>query len=196
MNSVSSSKTWRLPVICLTLLLVLAFLASVLPTGVAAAAAKKKCDKTYEVRRGDTLKKIGERFGWAPNQIVYVNGMNVPYTIYVGQKMCLPEEVNNKAPKVSNSYAALPAAYFTAGRTANDVLVYTYNYPKTSVIVKVDNAGDSVKKFVNVGAFSVGNQKTWRFKLPTELKKASKLTICLKDTTTNYLQCVVPRSGS
>jgi len=195
MNS-NSSMLWRWSVVGLTLVLTLAVLASAIPTGSAAAAPKTSCDKKYEVKRGDTLKKIGEKFGYAPNQIVYVNSWNVPYTIYVGQIICIPPSAVNKPPKMLPTYTTQPAAYFTAGRTANDVLVYTYNYPKVNVVVNADNAGDSVKNLIAVGAFRVGNGKTWSFKLPNELKNASKLTICLKNQRDSYLQCVSPRSGS
>lgn len=46
---------------------------------------------------------------------------------------------------------------------------------------------------INIAA--VGNRRTWRFKLPAELKNARQIYICLKDTATGYLQCVYPRSG-
>jgi LysM repeat protein len=192
----NSSKMWHCPVVGLSLLLTLVILASFPSVEVAAAAAKTTCDKTYEVRRGDTLQKIGDRFGYAPSQVVYVNSWKAPYTIYVGQKICIPTSKVENPPKVNSTYANAPAAYFTAGRTASDVLVYPYNYPATNVVVKVDNAGDSVKKYIDVGRFTIGNGKTWRFKLPAELKNAAKLTICLKDMSTSNLQCVAPRSGS
>jgi hypothetical protein len=78
------------------------------------------------------------------------------------------------------------------------LIIYTYNYPKTRVAVRVDNATDSVKDFFDAGEIniaSVGNQRAWRFKLPSDLKSAREIFICLKDLTTSHLQCVYPRSG-
>ncbi|MBP1692266.1 MAG: hypothetical protein H6Q37_149, partial [Chloroflexi bacterium] len=56
MNS-KSRKIWRWTVASLTLLLALAILASLMPVGIAAAAKPTLCKKTYDVKRGDTLKK-------------------------------------------------------------------------------------------------------------------------------------------
>lgn len=184
----------------LAVLLVLALLVSLLPVAASAATlAKAKCDHTYEVRRGDTLAKIGDRYGFNPNQVVYVNDWNAPYTIYVGQKICIPVKSQSGLSKLEAKYANAVAAYFVAGRSGDSILVYTYNYPKTSVLVKVDNASDSIKKFSDVGSINIGqtgNNKTWKFKLPASLKNAPQLTVCLKDRTTSYLQCVTPRRGS
>ena len=164
----------------------------------AAPLAKAKCNRTYEVKRGDTLAKIGSKYGKATNQIVYVNNWNSPYTIYVGQRICIPTETVSGLSKLASKYANAQAVYFTAGRAGNEILVYTYNYPNTTVEVKVDNAGDSIRKLITVDTFDivdVGNRETVRLKLPTELRSASELFICLKDKTTNYLQCVYPRRG-
>lgn len=172
---------------------------ALLPIHVSAAPlAKVKCDRSYEVKRGDTLNTIGSKYHKATNQIVYVNNWNKPYTIYVGQRICIPTETVSGLSKLASKYANAQAVYFTAGRAGNEILVYTYNYPDTTVEVKVDNAGDSVRKFYTVDTFDivdVGNRETVRLKLPTELRSASELLICLKDKTTNYLQCVYPRRG-
>ncbi len=191
-------KHW--PVRMLSILLVIAIMVTLLPTAVSAASlAKTNCDATYQVKRGDTLTKISEKFGVAANQIVYANSWSEPYTIYVGQNICLPEKTVSGLSKLASKYADAVAAYFTAGRSGGKILIYTYNYPKTVVLVKVDNASDSAKNFYNLGAINiaqVGNGKTTTFKLPSALANASKLYICLKDRTTSYLQCAYPRSGS
>ncbi len=185
----------------LGILLILSLLAALLPLNVLAApAAATKCTTTYEVKRGDTLAKIGNRFGYAPNQIVYVNKSWVkPYTIYVGQRICIPEKKSKDAPKLDSKYANAAAAHFVAGRTVDSVLIYTYTYPKTTVIVRVANAGDPNRKFYSVGTIniaSIGNNRSIKFKLPSALKNARQLQVCLKDRTTSYLQCVYPRTGS
>ena len=195
MNS-KSRKIWRWTVASLTLLLALAILASLVPAGTATAAKPILCKKTYDVKRGDTLKKIGEKVGYSPEQIVYVNRWKVPYAIYVGQRICIPTSTINKPPKMLPTYKTRPAAYFTASRTADEISVYTYNYPRVNVVVNVDNAGDAVKNLIAVGSFRIGNGRTWYFKLPNDLKNASKLTICLKNQRDSYLQCLLPSSGS
>jgi LysM repeat protein len=179
------------------ILLILALLTALFPQEIASAAlAKDKCVEAYQVKRGDTLQKIGEKFSFAPNQIAYANSLNSPYTIYVGQNICIPEKNESSAPKVDSKYVNTTAAYFTAGRSGADILVYTYNYPKTSVLIKVRDANEPAKNFYTLGAINIaqaGNGRTFRFKMPVQLQKAKQLQICLKDLTTNYLQCVYPR---
>lgn len=185
----------------LSVLTVAALLLALFPAAVSAAPlAVPKCSTTYEVKRGDTLNKIGSLYGKATNQIAYANNWVKPYTIYVGQRICIPAANKSDLPKLESKYVNKLAVYFASGRMKSDeIAIYTYNYPSTTVLVKVTITGDSARKFYTVGTINiaeVGNRKAWSFKLPTALQKASSLYICLKDTTTSYLQCVYPRRGS
>jgi len=117
----------------LIIFVILGLLVAMLPLGAASAA---KCETPYAVKRGDTLTSIGKKFGYAANQIVYASKLGKPYTIYVGQTLCIPDGKNSNAPAVDSKYANALAAYFTAGRTTDSVLIYTYTYPKTTVLIK------------------------------------------------------------
>lgn len=184
----------------LNILAVAALLITLFPARVSAASlAKSKCSTTYEVKRGDTLNRIGSLFGKGTNQIAYVNNWVKPYTIYVGQRICIPSESKSDLPKLEAKYTNKLAVYFAAGRMKGDeMVVYTYNYPSTTVQVKIANANDSSRKFYVVGSINiaaVGNRKAWSFKLPLALQRAGNLYVCLKDMTTSHLQCVYPRHG-
>jgi LysM repeat protein len=177
--------------------LALSLLAGFIPQTASAKYDPDDCDYIYNVRRGATLTSIAKAYGTSPNQIVYANDMDRPYTIYVGQKLCIPEKDKKGLSKLASKYADAVAVHFTAGRSGNNIIVYTYNYPKTKVLIKGENAGASGWKLVNIGSFNiakVGNQHSLRFKLPTELQVAN-LLICLKSMNTGYLQCVTPRTG-
>jgi len=184
----------------LRILLLVALIAAAMPAATQVSAkTTTKCAKNYEVKRSDTLQTIGNRYGYAPNQVVVANNWKSPYTIYVGQKYCLPTSKASNPPKLESTQLNAPAVYFTAGRSGDSILVYTYNYPKTVAQVKVGKANSVGKQLTKVGSINIaasGNGKSWRFKLPSSLQNTSNLTICLKDRTTSYLQCVVPRSGS
>jgi LysM repeat protein len=168
-----------------------------LPQGVSAAppAAKEECNFYHAVQRGDTLKRIESRYGYSVDQIVARNDMKKPYTIYVGQRLCIPSKVKKNVPKVASQYTNKSAVFFAAGRNGDDILLYTYNYPKTTALVKVENAGDAVWKLVTVASIKTQNGKQMRLKLPREVRYARYLLVCLKDKTSGNLQCVVPRSG-
>jgi hypothetical protein len=195
-NRYSNWLIWGLAV-----LLALGLLAVLVPRLASAAAPAKydedDCDYIHSVKIGNTLASIAKAYGTDARQIVYINEMDPPYTIYLGQRLCIPEKDKKGLSKLASKYATAVAVYFTAGRQGDDILVYTYNYPKTSVIVRGENAGASGWKLVDIGKIniaSVGNRKTIRFRLPTELR-VKKLLICLKDKKTGYLQCVTPRTG-
>jgi len=180
------------------ILLALSLLAAILPQPAAAAKYDPDdCAYIYEVRRGATLSSIARAYGTTPKQIVYINEMDPPYTIYVGQRLCIPDRDKKNLSKLATKYASAAAVYFTAGRSGNDIIIYTYNYPKTTVQIKGENAVASGWKLVDIGTLNiarVGNRQSLRFRLPTELR-VKKLLICLKSKNTGYLQCVTPRTG-
>jgi LysM repeat protein len=183
----------------LSILLALSMLAPAMPA--LAAPAEKidwdDCYWTYEVKRGDSLRSISNKYGVNPGSIVDETELDRPYTIYVGQRLCIPRRNIKNAPTVSTTQRNAFAVYFTAGRDGSDILIYTYNYPRTTVMVKGENAGNSSWKLVDIGRINIssgGNRKTWRLRLPTELRVVN-LLVCLKDRRSGYLQCVKPRSG-
>ena len=185
----------------LAVLLALGLLAVLVPQIATAAPLAKydedDCAYIHTVKVGSTLASIAKAYGTDARQIVYINEMDPPYTIYLGQRLCIPDRDKRGLSKLASKYANAYAVYFTAGRQGNDILVYTYNYPKTTVTVRGENAGDSAWKMVDIGTINiarVGNRKTLRFRLPAELR-VKKLLICLKDKQTGYLQCVTPRTG-
>lgn len=177
----------------LIILVIIGLLAAFVP---GSALAATKCDTAYAVKRGDTLNSIGKKYGFAANQIVQASKLGKPYTIYVGQTLCIPESKDNDAVKVDSKYTKVPAAYFTAGRTGDSVLIYTFTYPSTKVIVKAAAAPNTDRKFYTLGTTAVQNNKSFKLKLPDELKNAKNLQVCLKDRTTSYLQCVYVRPKS
>ena len=122
----------------LGVLMALSLVIASLPRSVSAAppTAKEECNFFHAVRRGDTLRKIESRYGYSAAQIVARNDLKKPYTIYVGQNLCIPSKVKKNVPDVASKYTNKPAVFFTAGRDGKDILVYTYNYPKTTALVK------------------------------------------------------------
>ena len=178
-------------------LIVFSLMVASVPRSVSAAprAAEDDCDLYHVVQRGDTLKRIESRYSYAVAQIVARNNMKKPYTIYVGQRLCIPSKVKKGVPKVASKYTNKAAVFFAAGRDGDDILLYTFNYPKTTALVKAENAGDAAWKLVDVGTIKTQNGKQMRLKLPREVRYARYLLICLKDRTSSNLQCVVPRSG-
>lgn len=184
----------------LAILLAVSLLASALPLPVSAAslaANDEDCKRSYEVKRGDTLRSIGRKFGVNANSIAEENEMDPPFTIYLGQRLCIPRRNISDARKVSSTRANAFAVYFTAGRSGNDILLYVYNYPKITVQLRGVNVGGGGWKSVDIARINLaheGLRETLRFRLPSDLRVVH-LLICLKSKSTGYLQCVVPRTG-
>jgi hypothetical protein len=173
-------------------LLLLSLLAALLPQAEAAASpsAAARCATTYSVKQGDSLAAIGKKLDIKPYSIAVENKMAIPYPIFVGQRLCIPEKDSNGS--LASKYANALAAYFTAGFTPNGIYVQPSNYPKNPVWVKGDNTADKVKNFVKIGrlnAKATGNSRV-TYTLPSELKNAKGLTVCLKDILSDYSQCV------
>lgn len=47
------------------------------------------CAQWYTVQRGDTLSKIGARFGVSALSLAQINGLSNPNVIFIGQKLCV-----------------------------------------------------------------------------------------------------------
>lgn len=178
-------------------LVIVSLLAALIPaTGL---AATKDCKTSFEVRRGSTLAGIAKAYGFTAAQLVDYNNLRKPYTIYIGQRLCIPTK-SEKVPKIDSKYTTAPSAYFVVGRTSTgEIILVTYNYPKTTVLIKGTNASSSSRVFYKIGTLNIsaaGNNHAFRYKLPSTIKNATKLLICLKDQVTNNLQCAYPRVGS
>jgi len=178
----------------LAALLILSLMAALLPSmasGAPLQAEETECSRHYGVNRNSTLKKIADAFGYTPAQIADANDMKSPYTIYVGQSLCIPSKKVSGLKTVPNTNANAKAVYFVAGRQGDYILLHIYNYPKTTVLIKAaDASGGKSYKVSTIDDASAFNGRTLRYKIPSDLLNVNKLRICLKDRTTSHLQCV------
>jgi lipoprotein NlpD len=60
---------------------------AVAPVGVYRAQSQQAPPTVYKVKRGDTLYSVSWRFGKDFKTVARINGIDSPYTIYVGQKL-------------------------------------------------------------------------------------------------------------
>jgi len=163
------SRSWLYTII--GLLLVVALLASIFPASVQAEEGKEKekveCKARHTVRSNDTLAKIATKYGVYVQAIVAANHMVSPYTIYVGQSMCIPAK-NTKDPKVPKYAKNLAANYFAYVK--NDKLfIQATNFPKSTVYyvkVKGDVFPGTVQNKIGLLNTSGRSNFTDGFKLP------------------------------
>lgn len=176
--------TWFTRLLTLTLALAL-LLAATLP---ASPAQAKACRASVSVRSGDTLGKIAQKFNVAVKDLTSSNRLYAPsYSIYVGQKLCIPAEAGALAG--IPAYANALAADFSARSSGGSLEIKTSNFPKNnSYYVKISGGGAQNEKIglLNTGT---GGTKLLKLALEANLAKAAKLTVCLKNNMTDANIC-------
>lgn len=72
------------------------------------------------VAKGDTLSKLGKKFGVAWRDIADVNGIQSPYTIHIGQKLRIPSRISTQIcyPAYTGKKTTLSAALTSLGITS------------------------------------------------------------------------------
>jgi len=173
----------------LSLFLALALLAAALPApALAASASQARCASYYTVRSGDSLFRIADLHNVSWRKIAEANNIIAPYTIYVGQSLCIPKD---KVGDVSGAPKA-KAASFTVLRSGNTLVIRAYDFPtKSSYYVKVDDARVDGLKWYKLGMLrtrNVSNVET-SFVLPRDLSKAFYFNVCLKNSVTDKVSC-------
>lgn len=77
-----------------------------LPAITASAAPNANCQANYTVVWGDTLAKIGARYGVPYMQIANANNIANPNLIYAGQRLCIPGGSDGSSSGSSNQGSA------------------------------------------------------------------------------------------
>lgn len=77
-----------------------------LPTLTASAAPNAACKAEYTVVWGDTLAKIGARYGVSYMEIANANGIANPNRIYAGQRLCIPSSSGGSSSSSGNQGSA------------------------------------------------------------------------------------------
>lgn len=95
----------RLLITALSLAAALGAFAS-LPALTASAAPNANCQANYTVVWGDTLAKIGARYGVPYMQIANANNIANPNLIYAGQSLCIPGSSDGSSSSSDNQGSA------------------------------------------------------------------------------------------
>jgi LysM repeat protein len=192
--SISDHKATRVSK-WLGLLLLLSLLITLLPAGVAGAAFKR-CDKLYKVKRGDTLASIASKHGLDADTIAKKNNLEklrskYLYSLYifVDEELCIPEKIDKESHKLDDKYTTIPARYFTAIRSGEDVFI-TMNYSRRYPTIKIGPAGKKVNTYIQVKNPVIESDQKYHFELPDKLKNVNNLQACIRTARkTFYWQC-------
>jgi len=119
--------------------------------GLTAQPAQASGCRTYHwVRYGETLAWIGRYYGVSWPYLASVNGIGRPYTIYAGQRLCIPT-----GGYYGGSYGGYPT--YTGGYTSAVGAQRTWSYvitdvdPNTTVNIRTNNFPSNVEFRVKMG---------------------------------------------
>jgi LysM repeat protein len=192
MNEVKTKHGRKWLYTAIGLLLVVALLATMFPATALAEEKPEKveCKATYRIKTGDTLVKIATKFNIYVKAIIAANNMASPYTIYVGNSLCIPaKNVKDSAvPKHANKVAA----DFTTYVKDKNLYITTTNFPQDTIFyvkVKGDKAPGTVQSKIGLLNTSSRSNFTEVFKLPKNYQTSNQLKVCLKNVYTNALVC-------
>lgn len=96
--------------------------------------------KHYIVKEGDTLYKIAAYFSADWQDIVDLNNMKAPYTIYVGQELCIPGYVDKPAAQatadiISGVYDPnKPVDFIILLSGGQEIQIQTINFPPKDMV--------------------------------------------------------------
>lgn len=178
----------------LSLILALAVLAGAFPQGALAAAPAQTvaCSTRYTVKSGDTLSAIAFTYDVSAEEIAAANSLKAPYTIFVGQVLCIPASTTTPTTGTGTSTNKGPG--ITAVRTDRLLYVTTLGLPnKTFYYVKIRDPFRNLDKFVRLGNLrtkKLGNIER-KFQIPRALRDKSVLQVCIRDVKTDKEYCTL-----
>jgi LysM repeat protein len=176
----------KLALISAILLLIL--LMSALPQRPAEAQA---CKFKHTVEAGDTIHYLANLYGVSWDEIAEANDLPPPYTITVGQVLCIPggtapANQATKAPTGGNkpSLEVVPVGF-------NHIYVSVENFArKASYFVRIFARNQGVS--YRIGVFTTNKEGDFAdyFKIPDYVPRSATMGVCVKNATTDAVSCV------
>ena len=187
-----------------TILIFLALVVAVSGFGFTTEAKKTtKCAYYHTVWYGETLYKIGLRYGMTWDKIASANNIKKPGQIYAGDVLCIPTtKYGTGGPYYGYNYYGYYNYYGTGGpyyydddyyyygsvplitvtdvNEGKNVTIKGYYFPKnTKFNVYIGNYGTAGVGGVKVSSFNTGNKTTFSatFTIPKTLKNKARLAI-------------------
>ena len=167
----------QVPFMLMSALLVVGLLAGAFPN--AAQAATTSCQATHTVKSGETLSQIARDFGVSLSRLAKANNLKSPYTLRVGQKLCIPVVAAN-----SSNFSWTP----TYNGTQIAIKGSGFKKLATFFVKAREKDKSAYEKLFTAVSDKNGNMSV-KFRVPQDLRNKPALSICLKDNITNKLTC-------
>jgi LysM repeat protein len=154
-------------------------------------AQAASCATYHTVKRGESLSIIGSYYGVNWKSIANANGIKSPYTIYTGQKLCIPSSgytnISYTPAEATKSFSVIGVVEGTS------VTIKTANFPDNmlySVEIGCSSCGTAAEKVADLDSDAGGTFKKV-FTIPSAFSGVSALWVRLtqvnnNDTLTEY----------
>jgi spore germination protein YaaH len=162
----------------LSLALIVTILGLTLLAALPQPAQAATCEDTYTVKEVDNIYSIARKFKIPATRLAKANNLTEPYTLKIGQKLCVP------GPSTYTN------AKFTSSLTDTGLGVNGDGFRKNVLFyVRVrENDSSSFVKLGNVKSDKLGKINA-RLQLPKDLQKKNALTVCLKNAFKDDILC-------
>ena len=156
------------------------------------ALAKGACKFKYKVQSGDTVAYIAFLYSINWMKIVEANDLTPPYTLSIGQVLCIPEGATAPTETSTSTSSGSKKAKekITVFASFDSLLVSVENFPKLSIYYV------RVFKKSNMVGYRIGRMRTnkegkasERFKVPGFMAGVKNPIVCLKNVRTDEAIC-------
>ena len=200
MYKTNAKTTRRVALTVISVMMVLALLAVILPQRQASAVGLAvTCSTYHSVVSGETLSSISVKYNVSVQEIAAANDLTEPYQIYVGQRLCIPG--TTAVATTSATASANKGPDFTVKATKNPFTyeITTIGYPaKTPFYIRLTRSDNNPPITIKLGTMKTNKSgvASRTIRLPKQFRDADRLSICLKNTFTDGVQCkyFVPES--
>jgi LysM repeat protein len=173
----------------LSLLIALALCAALVPQHMASASnLAATCSTYHTVASGENISSIAAKYNVTVDALATANDLKSPYTIYIGQRLCIPGATTT-ATTTSSTTTTTNNFTVKAGPFPNWITIATTSMAKKSVYyAAVKNALEAAVKMGTMKTDKNGNGKR-TFRIPKQFRSLPVVTICLKNAYTDDLLC-------
>jgi hypothetical protein len=173
-----------------SLVLAFALLAAFLPQPAQAAVT---CRTYHLVRESDTTPYIAHTYGLKWHEIAEANDLKIGERPNVGQILCIPtEEEESTGRKLTVRPSTDKKAGIQVSVSGNRIILKLSNFSKEHMYrVKVRDVSLAVGGWSKLAVITIEKNKTrtFRYKIPEDLRDTPILNVCLKDMITDELTC-------
>jgi LysM repeat protein len=170
----------------LSAILILTMLVSALPQTPAAAVT---CKFKHTVEAGDTIHYLAQLYSVSWEEIAEANDLLPPYTITVGQVLCIPGGTEPAGTTNKDKKGKEPTLEVVPQLAHVFVSVENFQ-PKTSYYVRIFPRTQEVS--YRIGVFTTnkeGDFADW-FKIPAFVPRSPTMGVCVKNAWTDAVSCV------